>query len=155
MSDDASFADGAGRPLRLVAADADDLRIMSSLLQDAVFSGEDVTWQADRRRFAMLINRFRWEDRVALKNPERVLCLLVIDDVRAVRSQGFDHKAKDVVLSLLSLEWEAGDDGAGQLVLTLAGDGALAVQSDCINVSLRDVTRPYAAPSGKRPEHPE
>ncbi len=155
MSEDASFADGAGRPLRLVAADADDLKIVSSLLQDAVFAGEDVTWQASKRRFAMLVNRFRWEDRVALKNPERVRSMLVIEDVTGVRSQGFDHKAKDVVLSLLSVDWKAGEDGAGQVVLTLAGDGGLAIQTECINVALRDVTRPYAAPSGKRPEHPE
>lgn len=155
MSGDASFADGAGRPLRLVAADADDLQVVSSLMQDAIFASEDVSWQPSKRRFVVLLNRFRWEDQAALKNPERVRSLLTLEDVRGVRSQGFDHKVKDVVLSLLSVDWEADADGSGQIVLVLAGDGALAIRVDCINVSLRDVTRPYRAPSGKRPEHPE
>lgn len=155
MSEDASFADGAGRPLRLMAADKDDVEVISSLLQDAVFAGEDVTWRASERRFVMLLNRFRWEDKFALKNPERVRSLLVIDDVRGVKSQGFDHKTSDMVLSLLSLDWTAGEDGAGELTLTFAGDGGIAVKAECINVMLRDVTRPYSAPSGKTPEHPE
>jgi hypothetical protein len=40
-------------------------------------------------------------------------------------------------------------------VLTLAGDGAIALEVECLDVTLRDVTRPYAAISGKLPMHPE
>lgn len=152
MSQDASFADGAARPMRLVAADAEDLQVISSLVQDAVFAGEDVVWKASARRFAMLINRFRWEDRAAQATPERVRAMLVIEDVEKVRSQGFDPKSKDVVLSLLSVEW---DTQTEEVLLTFAGDGAVAVKAECINVMLHDVTRPYVAPSGKRPAHPE
>jgi hypothetical protein len=58
------------------------------------------------------------------------------------------------VLSLMALEFQPGAEGAGRLVLTLAGDGAVALEVECLEVSLRDVTRPYAAPSGKAPVHP-
>ena len=34
---DARFEDGAEQPLRLMAQDADDLAVLSALLQDAVF----------------------------------------------------------------------------------------------------------------------
>lgn len=60
-----------------------------------------------------------------------------------------------MILSLLSVGWEAGEDGTGRLVLTLAGDGAIALETECVNVTLQDVTRPYEAPSKKAPEHPE
>jgi hypothetical protein len=42
----------------------------------------------------------------------------------------------------------------GRLTLTFAGDGALALEVEAINLALRDVTRPYQAPSGKTPSHP-
>jgi hypothetical protein len=43
-------------------------------------------------------------------------------------------------------------NGTGRVVLTLAGDGAIAAQAECLDVTLRDVTRPYLAPSGKAPD---
>ena len=37
MNDDAKFEDGVERPLRLIAVDAEDLQVLSALVQDAVF----------------------------------------------------------------------------------------------------------------------
>ena len=81
--------------------------------------------------------------------------MLLFDDVVKVQSQGIEQGDKDMVMSLLSLSWEPGEDGTGRMVLTLAGDGAIALDCEAINVTLKDVTRPYAAPSGKSPHHPE
>jgi hypothetical protein len=61
----------------------------------------------------------------------------------------------DTVLSLLSISFEAGEDGTGTVILTLAGDGAIALSVEALEVVLRDVTRPYVAPSHKAPQHPE
>jgi hypothetical protein len=58
-----------------------------------------------------------------------------------------------MVLSVLQLAWEAGEDGTGRLVLTLAGDGAIAADVEALEVTLTDVTRPYIAPTGKVPSH--
>lgn len=145
---DASYAEGAARPLRLVAVDAEDLAVVSALLQDAVATASDLRWARSQRRFAVLLNRFRWEGR----DPERVRAVLSVEGVTAVRSQGVPQD--DTVLSLLSLAWEAGEDGAGRLVLTFAGDGLVAVEAESIDLSLRDVTRPYRAVAGRAPEHP-
>lgn len=154
---DARFEDGDERPLNLIARDGDDLRVISALVQDAVLPVTEMTWDRKARRFAVLLNRFRWEDRAAAeaaKRPvERVRSLLVVEDVLAVRTQGIDRRDKDMVLSLLSLGWEPGADGTGRLVLTLAGDGAVGVEVEALDVALRDVTRPYRAPSGKVPSH--
>ncbi|MGG7643625.1 DUF2948 family protein [Rhodovulum sp. YNF3179] len=158
MTEDARFEDGAERPLRLKALDAEDLSVISALTQDAVFPAREMTWQPGARRFALLINRFRWEDRArtAPRNhaPERVQSLLVIEDVRAVASQGVARDDPDMVFSLLSIGFAPGADGTGRLTLTLAGDGAIALDVECLDVLLRDVTRPYGAPSGRAPEHP-
>jgi hypothetical protein len=77
----------------------------------------------------------------------------VVEDVRKVQSFGFDRTEKDLVLSLLSMSFEPGEDGTGRLTLTLAGDGAVALDVEALEVRLDDVTRPYRAPSGKVPHH--
>ena len=78
---DARYEDGATRPINLVARDGDDLAVISALVQDSVLVAGDLRYSKSKRRFALLINRFRWEDG-ASHAPERVRSLLVLDDVR-------------------------------------------------------------------------
>ena len=68
---DASFEDGRERPLNLGAYEAEDLEVISSLVQDAVFPVTEMSWRVSARRFAILLNRFRWEDRVAAERRGR------------------------------------------------------------------------------------
>lgn len=152
---DASFEDGREAPLNLGAMDGEDLKVLSALAQDAVFPVTEMRWQPGARRFSILLNRVRWEDRgVERHGVERVQSLLVFDDVLQVSSQGIDRSDRDVILSLLSVDFTAGDDApAGQVLLTLAGDGAIRLNVEAVEARLRDVTRPYRAPSGKRPTH--
>jgi len=159
MTGDATFEDGADRPLNLGAMDLDDLSVVSSLVQDAVLPQVEIRWDRPARRVALLINRFRWEDRAAAERMgrpvERVQSVLSIDNVLAVSSQGLDRSNPDTVLSVLSIGFDALDEVAGHVVLTFAGDGALRARIEALEVRLKDVTRPYVAPSRKVPDHPE
>jgi Protein of unknown function (DUF2948) len=154
---DARFEDGAEAPLYLTAGDSDDLAVISALVQDAVFPASEVKYLAKRRQFALLVNRFRWEDRDAATREgrrfERVQSVLSFADVRRVTSQGVPQGDADMVLSLLSLAFEPGPDGTGRVMMVLAGDGIVALEVECLDATLRDVTRPYLAPSGKVPDH--
>ncbi len=154
---DASFEDGQERPLNLGALDAEDLQILSTLAQDAVFPVSEMSWRAAERRFALLINRFRWEDVPAAKARgravERVQALMVVDNVLAVATQGIDRTDKDMILSILSVQFVTGDDGAGEVLITLAGDGAVRLSVEALEVTLKDVTRPYIAPYRHVPGH--
>lgn len=159
MTEDARFEDGGEAPLRLKALDADDVPVIAALIQDAVFPIGEMTWDRHKRRFALLLNRFRWEDKPAAQRMgrkfERVQSVLAIEDVTRVASQGIDRSETETVLSLLTLAFAPGEDGTGRIEITLAGDGAIALDVEALEVTLRDVTRPYAAPSGKAPDHPE
>ena len=153
---DARFEDGREKPLNLGAQDADELQVLSALIQDAIFPITEMTWQAKQRRFGLLLNRFRWEEGAYGQTaPERVQSILVVDNVMSVASQGVDRAEADMILSVLSATFEAGDDGAGDIVFTLAGDGAIRLSVEAIELTLKDVTRPYVAPSKKAPSHPE
>ena len=156
---DASFEDGREAPLNLGAEDADDLQVISTLAQDAVFPVTEMKWQPAQRRFGLLLNRFRWEDKDAAARRdrpfERVQSVLVFGSVLSVSSQGIDRGDTDMIMSLLSVVFEPGEDGAGHVLLTLAGDGAIRLTVEALDATLRDVTRPYQAPSGQAPHHPE
>jgi hypothetical protein len=82
-----------------------------------------------------------------------VRSVLLVRDVLSVRSQGIDRGDRDTILSLLDVAFHPQADGMGEVILTLAGDGAVALQVEALDIVLRDVTRPYLAPSGKVPDH--
>ena len=159
MTQDATFEDGTAKPLRLVAMDDEDLQVLSALCQDAVFPASEMQWQRSRQRFGILLNRFRWEDIPVAdrgrRTPERVQCVLAVENVLRVASQGVTQGDADTILSVLSVTFEPDGKGGGGILLTLAGDGAIRLSVSELEVALRDVTRPYAAVSGKVPDHPE
>lgn len=152
MSEDARFEDGKVAPLNVGAQDDDDLKIISALAQDAVFPIAEMRFSARENRFAILINRFRWEEG-STRSPERVQAILNFGDVLSVASQGIDRADKDVILSVLNVEFEPSAAPSGHVVLTLAGDGAIRLEVEALEVTLKDVTRPYMAPSKKTPSH--
>lgn len=154
---DARFEDADDAPLRLIAQSAEDLQVLAALVQDAVFPITEMTFSKRQHRFALLLNRFRWEDKPAAEREgrpfERVRSLLVFDDVLRVRSQGIDRDDKDTILSLLSVTFVAGEEGSGIVELVLAGDGTVALQVEALEATLTDVSRPYRANSGLVPQH--
>lgn len=158
MSRDARFADADPRPLALKAEDEVDLRILSALVQDAVLTGAEISHDPRARRLTLLLTRFRWEDAEAAgaegRDFERVRAVLVISDVMRVVSDGIVRDA-GTVLELLAVRWLPGEDGTGQLSLDFAGDGTILAEVECINLDLRDVTRPHRAVSGRAPGHPD
>lgn len=153
MTEDARFEDAGGRPLYLGAMDPDDLAVLSALVQDAVLPSSEMVWKRSERRLAFLLNRLRREDEVARGGVERVQSVLVLDNVLGVASQGITKGDPDVVLQVLSLTFSPATDGAGHVEITFAGDGALRAEVEALEVTLRDVTKPYLAPSRKTPDH--
>lgn len=156
---DAGFHDADSGPLSLMVHDQDDLLVVSALLQDAIMTGADISYDAHKRYLALLLNRFRWEDaeqaRRETRRYERVRAVLMISDVMRVQSDGIERGDSDLVLQLLNITWQPADDGTGRVILQFSGDGSIALDVECLNMDLRDVTQPYLAPSGKAPHHPD
>tara|TARA_R110002072_G_scaffold79911_6_gene183932 strand:- start:654 stop:1139 length:486 start_codon:yes stop_codon:yes gene_type:complete len=161
MTQDARFEDGREAPLNLGALDADDLAVIASLTQDAVFPASEMRWHRKGARFALLLNRVRWEDEgqnnpaPARHAPERVQSVLMFNNVRGIASQGVPKADTDTILSLLDISFEQTDAPSGNIILTLAGDGAIRLDVEALEATLKDVTKPYVAPSKKLPHHPE
>ena len=135
--------------LKLKAADAEDLEILSARLQDAVGKLRDFLWMPKERRFAVLLNRFRWE----AGDDTRVQAALHFDGVIRVLSQNIKLGAPEAVVALLAVRFipKAEGDPAGTIELLLAGGGAFRLEVECIDAELADLTQPWAAHA--RPRH--
>jgi hypothetical protein len=158
---DARFSDADEKPLRLGALDVEDLEVVSALLQDAAGRVGDLVWMKARRRFALFLNRFRWEDAERAERAgrpfERVRTVAMIHHVLDVKASGIDPREPEQAVSVLRLEFEPAEDPedpSGVLRVVLAGDGELALTVEYLELRLEDVTRPYEAPAGRAPSHP-
>lgn len=142
-------------PLALIAADEEDLEVLSAVLQDAVAKVGDMTFLPQARRFALVANRFVWEEgRGKRRGPfSRVRAGVHFDDVTGVRTQALDLGAKEAVVSILAVRFEAGEDGTGTVVLNLAGGGAVALDVESVNATARDISEPWRTQN--RPDHDE
>lgn len=159
MTDDARFEDAplSDRPLRLRAETADDLQVVSALVQDAVGKVGDVAWLPKKRRLVVLMNRFRWEDAASARGArrpfERVRTALTLDGVMAVKARGISPADREAVYALLALDFEPGEDCSGRIVARLAGGAELAAEVECLDASLEDLTRPWQAVAAGAPDH--
>ena len=148
----ASFEDVSFKPLRLVAFTVDDLEVISTMTQDAVFPSSEMILNSEKRRFAILLNRYLWEKNKS-KNAERAQAVLAFEDVRNVQTQNINKSDNNLALCLLNISFKAEEDGMGTIQIILSGGGKIRLQVEALEVSLRDVTQPYLAPSRLIPHH--
>lgn len=139
-----------GGDLKLAATDAEDIAVLSALLQDAVIPISEMVYLASEGRFALVANRFRWEDapaeKVAGQIYERVRCGVTFDRVNAVRRQNFVQNRRDQMFELLALE------AANEYVdLVFAGGATVRLEVERILCHAEDFGEPW--PTQWRPEH--
>ena len=126
--------------LKLVALDSDDLQIVSSCCQDAVLKIGDLQYLGNENRFLLSINRFVWETAEAgKKSYERRKAMLHFERVESVQVQGINRQEKDMILSLLAITFEPGEEPGGTVELVFAGDGAIRLKVECIEAQLCDM----------------
>jgi hypothetical protein len=129
--------------LRLAAADAEDLGILSARLQDAAGQLKNFTWLPQKRRFAAVLNRLQWED----GGKTRVRAGLHFDGVLKVQSSKVKLGAGEAVVSVLAVRFEpaGNEDPGGAIEIVLAGGGAIRLTVECIDAELIDMTGAWAA----------
>jgi hypothetical protein len=139
----------------LAAEDAEDLEVISARLQDAVGRLKDLVYLSKKRRFAAVLNRFKWElpERGRDGGNIRVRAGLHFDGVLSVRSRGLKRGAPNLIVSLLAIEFEPKGEGdpAGTISLTFAGGAVIELDVECIDAAVQDLGNVWAARG--RPAH--
>lgn len=136
-----------------MAGDADDLSVISAMLQDAIGKIGDFAYLPDERRFAFIVNRFVWECAVDRQTGPfiRVRTAIHFDDVAAAQFQYLRTDARDAVLELLAIQFNAADDGAGDVILSFAGGGLIRLKVESVNAFVTDISDPWRTRS--KPAH--
>ena len=147
--------------LKLIALDTDDLNVISAHLQDAVLRVADMAYLPGERRFAVVLNRFDWENATAAAaggkkgGLERRRCGLRFERVTAAKVQGIDIKDPSAALALLAIIFDSTDpEGiAGDVTLTFSGGAAIRLSVECVEAELKDLGAVWAAK--RAPRHAE
>lgn len=137
--------------LKLAALDAEDLAVISAHLQDAIVRAGDLAWLADRRRFALVARRFDWEAPSG-QAPRRRLAGVHFERVLGVKAKGIVPGAgSETALELLAITFEPGEAPSGVATLVFAGEAAIRLELECIEVRLKDLGPVWEAEG--RPDH--
>lgn len=164
--------------MKLRARDAEDLKVIAAVLQDAILPVKEMAYLPDQKRFVLLFNRFKWEslppevaqEAMTAAPPakpdeaeegdaafgevdestvfERVHAALTFDGVRLAQLRGIDRKDSSRVLELLTIE-----PRNGEIALVFAGDAAIRLEARKVRVHLEDMGEPW--PTTNLPRHGE
>ena len=134
------------RPLRLLAEDDDDLRVISAALQDAICTVGEIEYEPKARRLTIALNRFCWECSEA--EPIRIRAGLQLGGVLGVKSRDLTLDVKTAMVSILALTFTPNadaEDPGGAVLIHLAGDGDIRLEVECIDAVLSDLSEPWPA----------
>ncbi len=130
-------------PLKLLALDNDDLKILSAHLQDAVLRVADMIYLPSEQRFAAIVSRFDWlaaeEENAGDAHMRRCRCALRFDRVQRAQVQKVHPGNGQEVAELLAVTYEETDPPGGYITLFFAGGGAVRLKVECIEAELRDL----------------
>jgi hypothetical protein len=129
--------------LKLLALDTEDLEVISATTQDAVVRVGDMGFAKSDSRFALLMNRFAWEE--GGKTRQRKRAALHFDRVNDVKVAGIDTNSVDGVLELLAITYTVADDPAGTVELAFAGGGTIRLTVECLEARMQDLGAAWAA----------
>ena len=142
--------------LKLRAVAAEDVEIMSALLQDGIVAASDLHYQKDAASFVMVINRFCWEqadDAESAVQPNRCLCGLKVGYVKQVSKRGMSAGASEFY-NLLSITYEEdkeNKDALSRLTFTFSDGYGIRLAIDEIALILQDIAASH--PALARPDH--
>lgn len=119
--------------LRLIGQEADDVPVISALMQDAAVRVDDIVFDARAHRFALVANRYRWEADV----PSRVRAALHFDGVSRAQRRGWPTDP-EAVLALLAIRADQGG-----VTLDFSGGASVRLEAEVIDLVLEDLSGPW------------
>lgn len=134
--------------LRLSAEDQADLEILSACLQDAVTQVRDLVFLPHARRFAMVVNRFRWEGKAAFaRKHERVRSGLHFENVLKARARNIAQDKPEGVLNLLAIRFDETEVPSGVVTLSFSGGGEIRLEVEALDAHLSDLGLVWETPN--------
>ena len=135
----------AAKPLKLLALDAEDLTVLSALMQDAITRGSEMRFLEKERAFVLVGDRLAREagaERAGFlgrkSGHQRRRTALDLRRVMSAKFRGFDPKADDEPLVLLAITHE-GDEAGGSVTFAFAGGATVRCDVEAVEARLTDL----------------
>ncbi|MFG1376329.1 DUF2948 family protein [Xanthobacter autotrophicus] len=141
--------------LKLIALDDEDLAIFSAHLQDAVVKTVDMGFLPRLQRFAMVLNRFDWDQQVCANETVRRRTGLHFERVRDVKCRNMEEARRTGVLNLLAVTFIPGETPSGFVLLTFSGGAEVRLEVECIEAGMRDLGPAWGCTHAPRHPVPE
>ncbi len=122
--------------LKLAALDVEDLGVISAHMQDAVLLVGDMIYNPKRGQFALIANRYAWDE---TEQKQRRRTALHFDRVLAVKSLNIAKDEKDAVLSLLAVTFTETDTPSGEVLLSFADGATVRLIVECLECQMADL----------------
>lgn len=124
-------------PLRLIAKDLEDIKVLSSCVQDAILPLKEMAYIPEEHQFALLIQRFCWEltsDNSDSPNEiRRTHSALLFSDIISYQTEGIEENID--ILELLAIAAPK----PTTIMLHFAGGASVTLHTASINAKLEDV----------------
>ena len=129
-----------GEKLKLRAKDAEDIQVISAVLQDSIVPVCDITFEPDAGTFIVVTQRLRREGGEA-ETYDRICCALTINGVKNVHTHGIDQHNSEKILDLLAIILEPSQ----VLTLVFAGDVRIRLSLETWGGTVEDFGEPWPA----------
>lgn len=137
--------------LKLLALDSEDLDVIAAATQDAIVRVGDMGYAKADQRFALLMNRYAWEDDAGGNKGVRKRAALHFDRVNAVKVSGIDTNSLEGTLDLLTIRFTESVAPGGHVDFAFAGGGTVRLEVEVLEARLQDLGAAWAAKV--KPEH--
>ena len=134
--------------LKLKAVAAEDVEVLSALLQDGLVVASDLHYQKEEASFSMVINRYCWEETNnsrAEAQPYRCLCGVKISNVKQVSQRGFSGGANQFynLLSIVYEESRKNEEAENMLTFTFSDGYGIRLTLDKLALIVQDIAEPH------------
>ena len=137
------------KKLKLKFLDKDEVKIFSTLCQDAIFSIDEIIYNKRDKIFIATFSRFCWEfveKKIKNKTFYRVVSGLRILNVNKINYKNKDKIKTSKFMNLLSVEYHK-----NEITLKFSSDVTITLLIEKIEIYLDDLDMPW--PTGKKPIH--
>ena len=127
--------------LKLIGKNQEDLKIISTYMQDSIVTVGDIIFLEKNRIFLMIINRFMWEnvEKGISKQIKRIRCAIKFEEVLKVKSKKINQKNKNIHLECLAIKCNKISNKNYEIIFFFSGNGIITLISEAIEVVLHDL----------------
>ena len=129
--------------MNLNAIDTDELKIISTILQDGLIEVNDIKYLPSIRSFFLMITRFMWEEKIVNKVDQRIKAVLSFEDVLSVYSKNIDQLNKNKTLELVTFNYYPNNSKNIEIELLFKNDAIIKLETEIIRCKLEDQGEPW------------